>query len=252
MNRTRVHWIIGDSLPEHVALLEAVPGVGNVGKLVVDALVRKHPSTLVARLIHPDMPPHSTLDGDGLLVPPSMLVHRVMLPDGRNVVTVGGDLQPMTAGGQHEVADAILGLAAAASTPQLLVLAGLAADVEDKAVHVICADAEVRGNLEANDIPVSRDQPEAGMIGVAGLLVALSPIHDVPTVALVAETVGASADVRAADRLAKWMEQALGLPLEIDLDTTEETARKLLASIEVSGSIEEHLGMPGEADDFYV
>jgi hypothetical protein len=48
------------------------------------------------------------------------------------------------------------------------------------------------------------------------------------------------------------MEQALGLPLELDLDTTEETARKLLASIEVSGSIEEHLGMPGEADDFYV
>ena len=25
MNRTRLHWIIGDSLPEHVALLEAVP-----------------------------------------------------------------------------------------------------------------------------------------------------------------------------------------------------------------------------------
>lgn len=252
MNRTRTQWMIGDSLPEHAALLEAVPGVGNVGKLVVDALVRKHPSTLVARLIHPDMPPHSTLDDDGLLVPPSMLIHRVMLPDGRYVLTVGGDLQPMTAGGQHEVADAILGLASAASTPQLLVLAGLAADVEDKEVHVICADSKVRSNLEANDIPVTRDQPEAGMIGVAGLLVSLSPLHDVPTVALVADTVGASADVRAADRLAKWIEEALGLPLSLDLDTTEETARKLLASIEVSGSIEDHLGIAAESDDFYV
>lgn len=252
MNRTRTQWMIGDSLPEHAALLEAVPGVGNVGKLVVDALVRKHPSTLVARLIHPDMPPHSTLDDDGLLVPPSMLIHRVMLPDGRYVLTVGGDLQPMTAGGQHEVADAILGLASAASTPQLLVLAGLAADVEDKEVHVICADSKVRSNLEANDIPVTRDQPEAGMIGVAGLLVSLSPLHDVPTVALVADTVGASADVRAADRLAKWIEEALGLPLNLDLDTTEETARKLLASIEVSGSIEDHLGIAAESDDFYV
>lgn len=252
MNRTRTQWMIGDSLPEHAALLEAVPGVGNVGKLVVDALVRKHPSTLVARLIHPDMPPHSTLDDDGLLVPPSMLIHRVMLPDGRYVLTVGGDLQPMTAGGQHEVADAILGLASAASTPQLLVLAGLAADVEDKEVHVICADSKVRSNLEANDIPVTREQPEAGMIGVAGLLVSLSPLHDVPTVALVADTVGASADVRAADRLAKWIEEALGLPLSLDLDTTEETARKLLASIEVSGSIEDHLGIAAESDDFYV
>ena len=38
MNRTRIHWLIGDCLPDHVALLEAVPGVGNVGKLIVDAL----------------------------------------------------------------------------------------------------------------------------------------------------------------------------------------------------------------------
>ena len=90
------------------------------------------------------------------------------------------------------------------------------------------------------------------MIGVAGLLVSLSSIHQVPTVALVADTVGASADVIAADRLGRWIEEALGLPLGIDLDTTEETARKLLASIEVHGSIEEHLGMPAEADEFYV
>ncbi|MCS5532589.1 MAG: PAC2 family protein [Candidatus Poseidoniales archaeon] len=250
MSRAGVHWLIGDSLPEHVALLEAVPGVGNVGKLVVDGLVEKHPSTLVARILHPDMPPHSTLDKDGLLVPPSMLVHRVMLPDGRYVVTVGGDLQPMTAAGQHEVAETILGMAT--STPQFLVLAGLATEVEENAIHVICANAKVRSNLKANDIEVSKSQPEAGMIGVAGLLVSLSPIHGVPAVALVADTVGASADVRAADRLARWIEEALDLPLDLDLDTTEETARKLLASIDVSGSIEDHLEMSAEADDFYV
>ena len=111
-----MHWLIDDGLPQHAALLEAVPGVGNVGKLVVDALVEKHPSTLIARILHPEMPPHSTLDDNGLLVPPSMMVHRVMLPDGRYVVTIGGDLQPMTAAGQHEVAEAILGVAKAGST----------------------------------------------------------------------------------------------------------------------------------------
>ena len=58
MNRTQMHWLIDDGLPQHAALLEAVPGVGNVGKLVVDALVKKHPSTLIARILHPEMPPH--------------------------------------------------------------------------------------------------------------------------------------------------------------------------------------------------
>ncbi|DAC34948.1 MAG: PAC2 family protein [Candidatus Thalassarchaeaceae archaeon] len=252
MNRTQFHWIIGEGLPKHSALLEAVPGVGNIGKIVVDALIDKHPSTLIARILHPDMPPHSTLDEDGLLTPPSMQIHRVMLPDGQYLVTVSGNLQPMTAAGQNEMAEAVLKMAAKASTPQFLVLAGLAADVDDKGVHVICADSSVRGNLEANDIPVSRVQPEAGMIGVAGLLVSLSPIYNVPAIALVAETIGASADVRAADRLANWIEQAFEIPLQLDLDTTEQTARKLLESVEVSGTIEDHLGLATESDDFYV
>ena len=90
------------------------------------------------------------------------------------------------------------------------------------------------------------------MIGVAGLLVSLSPVHQIPAIALVADTVGASADVIAADRLAKWIEEALELPLGLDIDTTKETAKKLLASVEVSGAIEEHLAMSAEADDFYV
>ena len=36
MNRTKIHWLVGNNLPEHIAIIEAVPGVGNVGKLVVD------------------------------------------------------------------------------------------------------------------------------------------------------------------------------------------------------------------------
>ena len=91
-----------------------------------------------------------------------------------------------------------------------------------------------------------------GGVGVAVLRVGRSAIDDGPRVAGVAGTVGESAGVRGAERWARWMEQALGLPLDLDWDRTEETARKLLASMEVSGSIEEHLGMPGEADDFYV
>jgi proteasome assembly chaperone (PAC2) family protein len=157
------------------------------------------------------------------------------------VITIGGDLQPMTAAGQFEVADTILKLAKVSKSPQVLILAGLAAGTEDRGIHVICADEKVRKNLESNDILVSRTQPEAGMIGLAGLLISLSPLHEVPAVALVAETIGASMDVLAADRLANWIEEGLNLPLDLDLDTTEETAKKLLASMEISGSIEDTL-----------
>ena len=241
-------------MPEHAAMLEAVPGVGNVGKIVVDSLVDKHPSRTIGWILHPDFPPHSTLDSNGLVSPPRININSILLPNGRTVITVGGPLQPMTAAGQHEVSEAILELASESGTPQLLVLAGLAAGTDDREIHVICADAEVRNNLEANDIPVSREHPEAGMIGIAGLLVSLSPLYGVPAVGLVAETIGASTDVLAADRLASWIEAGLDIPLGLDLDSTEETARKLIETMEVSGTIEETLGASESegSSDFYV
>jgi len=254
VNRTKIHWLVGDELPEHAAMIEAVPGVGNVGKLIVDSLIEKHPSRSIGWVLHPDFPPHSTLDENGLVTPPRININSVMLPDGSTVITIGGPLQPMTATGQHEVAESILALAAESKTPRLLVLAGLAAGTDDKDIHVICADPKVREDLEADDIPVSREHPEAGMIGVAGLILALSPLHGVPAIGLVAETLGASADVLAADRLASWIEAGLDLPLSLDLDSTEETARKLMATMEVSGSIEETLSAEESegSSDFYV
>jgi proteasome assembly chaperone (PAC2) family protein len=239
--KTRFHWIIDEGLPEHSAILEAVPGVGNVGKLVVDALVEKHPSRTIGWILHPDFPPHATLSKEGLMAPPRLDINSVILPDGRTIITIGGDLQPMTANGQFEVADSILGLAKKYNTPQLLVLAGLAANAEDRKIHVICADEKVKKTLESNDIIVTSDQPKSGMIGIAGLLISLSPLHKVPAIGLVAETIGASADVLAADRLASWIEEGFELPLNLDLDTTEKTAKKLLATMEVSGSINDIL-----------
>jgi|TARA_Y100001001_G_scaffold37170_1_gene31010 hypothetical protein len=254
MNRTRIHWLVGEGIPEHVAILEAVPGVGNVGKIVVDSLVDKHPSRTIGWILHPDFPPHSTLDGNGFVSPPRININSILLPDGRTIITVGGPLQPMTAAGQHEVSEAILEMASESGTPQLLVLAGLAAGTDDREIHVICADAEVRKNLEANDIPVSKEHPKAGMIGIAGLLISLSPLYGVPAIGLVAETIGASTDVLAADRLASWIEAGLDLPLDLDLDSTEETARKLMETMEVGSTIEETLGASESegSSDFYV
>jgi len=245
---------VGQKLPEHIAIIEAVPGVGNVGKLVVDGLIKKHPSRTLAWILHPDLPPHAVIGDKGLILPPRIEINSVMLPDNTNIITIGGDLQPMTAAGQFEVSEEILKLAWENKTPQLLVLAGLTAGIEDKKIHVICSDENVRRNLEKNDIQVSKDQPKEGIIGIAGLIVSLSPIYKVPTVGLIADTVGASADALAANRMASWIDAALNIPLGLDLDVTEETAKKIMETINTSRSIEDLLNSEENevSSDFYV
>ena len=82
-----IHWVESTGLPKHDLIVAAVPGVGNVGKLVVDTLNQEQNATLIARIIHPDLPPHSVLE-DGLLVPPHLSIHTVTLADTKTVVTI--------------------------------------------------------------------------------------------------------------------------------------------------------------------
>ena len=254
MNRSQLHWLEGQGLPKHCTIIEAVPGVGNVGSLVIDGLLSKHPSRTLGWLLHPDFPPHATLDREGLIRPPRLELSSILLPDGSTVISVSGMMQPMTAAGQFEVSESILRLAADSDSKQLLILAGLASGLEDRSIHVICSDAKVRRNLESNDITVSRGQPEGGMIGIAGMILSLAPTQGVPAVGITADTVGTSADVLAADRLAKWIEGAFDIPLDLDLDTTEQTALRLLEAIGPTGSIEDYLrgDEPEVSADFYV
>jgi hypothetical protein len=228
---TTIHWTADGGLPEHELILAAVPGVGNVGKLVIDTLNEQHEATLLARIIHPDMPPHSILEG-GLLTPPHLSVHFVGLDNGQNVISITGNGQPMTPRGQHEMAEAILKLAGESKTPLIAVLAGLSAKPGEENIHLTCSSNEVQSELNERGISVSTEQPSGGMLGLAGLIVSLSPLHGVPSAAYSAETVGTSIDVVAADRLSQRISSDFGLGLDLPIDNTRETAARLLSMME--------------------
>ena len=87
---------------------------------------------------------------------------------------------------------------------------------------------EIRKALESEDIEVSKEQPKAGMIGVAGVGLSLAPTKGVPAIGVIAETVGTSLDILAAERMSRWIEQAFDVTLDLDLDTTKETAARLM------------------------
>jgi len=225
---TSIHWTEASGLPEHELILAAVPGVGNVGKLVIDTLNEQHGAARIARMTHPDLPPHSILE-DGLLVPPHLSVHSIPLENGQNVITITGNGQPMTPRGQHEMAEAILKLA---DNSLIVVLAGLSAKPGEENIHLTCSSKDIQSNLNDRGISVSTEQPSGGMLGLAGLIVSLSPLHGVSSAAYSAETVGTSIDVVTADRLSQRISSDFGLGLDLPIDNTRETAARLLSMME--------------------
>ncbi len=256
MTRVTLLWEDGaESLPKHHYLLEAVPGVGNVGKLVLDTLVNTHPSRTVLRILHPDLPPHATLDDDGLLEPPCMTISAVDLPSRETILVLTANFQPLSPAGQYEVATAVLDLCSEGETGLLLILAGLAAEVEQEAVHLVCASADDKEAMEARGLEVGGEHPSAGIIGLTGLLASLAPISGVPSACVVAETAGTSVDIIGADRLAKWIEDSFELQLGLELDSTETTAEKLREFFELDEIAEIDLGLgkgaEGDSEAFY-
>ena len=86
-----IDWLVETETAGEI-LLVAMPGIGDVGKLAVDAVNSELDAEPIARLLHPELPPLAKLDENGLLTPPHILLSRIDL-DGKIVYTLTGDSQ---------------------------------------------------------------------------------------------------------------------------------------------------------------
>jgi hypothetical protein len=217
-----IDWLVETETAGEI-LLVAMPGIGDVGKLAVDAVNSELDAEPIARLLHPELPPLAKLDENGLLTPPHILLSRIDL-DGKMVYTLTGDSQPMTPEGQYEMATTVLDLFTGG---EILVLAGMSAGPERKEIFTICSSAQYRIELEAMGVDVRRDEPKAGVIGMAALITAMSPIKNVKASCNIATTIGNSADPVAAQLLLETIRKWWSLPLPVPIDATARLAAKL-------------------------
>ena len=135
----------------------------------------------------------------------------------------------------------------------LLILVGLQADVEEQSIHLVCSDADTRDAFAQRGVIASTTAPEAGMIGMAGLLAGMAPLRAVPAACAVAETLGSTVDVIAGQRLASWVEEKLGIALEISIDTTQSTAERIRREIALDQTeLDSMLNPPEPSPEFYV
>ena len=248
---TYFDWKVNDQvLPEHECILFALPGVGNVGKLLIDTLNESFDSEEIVRLYHPDLPPHAKMV-NGLLTPPHLYLKSLKISREKTILTLCGDVQPLVPRGQYEMAEEILKLLSQNNCKKLILLAGLSSDAGCDKIHIVVADESTKDFLNNQGISVSRTQPEGGVIGLCGLLGSLAPSRNIQSVVVIAETFGTSVDTVAAERLRTSLEQYFGINLPVNVDRTEKLARDLIENYsEGPGAlVSKELLMPD--DSFY-
>ncbi|MFH0835864.1 MAG: PAC2 family protein [Candidatus Micrarchaeota archaeon] len=238
-------------------LLVGLPGIGLVSKLAVDHLVKSRKAELFALLYSPHFPNQVLALKSGNLKAFSLSFYKAKLKN-RDLILVRGVLQPLTVEGQYEVAAKILEFFKSMGGKEVLAMAGYAIHKKTDKPSIYCSStnkqmlsALIKNGAKKNDriVPV---------VGMAGLLPALSKLFDLKGACLLVETHGAALDANGAQHLLEFIGKLLKEKMDVkDLSKRAKKTQEVLEKIEAQARLEENRalaasGLPVQKDLTYI
>jgi uncharacterized protein len=225
-------------------LVEGLPGVGHVGKLVAEHLLEELDGEPVRRVYSEHFPPQVDID-EGRAKLASAELHAVEA-DGRDLLVLTGDHQAQDAAGHYRLTDRFLDIAAEFDVERVFALGGVPTGElidEYDVIGAATADESIE-ELEDAGVEFREGEPAGGIVGVSGLLLGLAERRDLPAACLMGETSGYLVDPKSARAVLEILEDIVGF--EVDFDSLEERADEME---EVVQKIQQMEGGQAATDD---
>jgi hypothetical protein len=217
-------------------LIEGLPGIGLVGKLAADNIIKELKAVKFAELYSPDFPPQVVIEGDSTvrLLRDEFYYWKADHKDQSDLIILVGDHQGMTPQSFFSIAGNILDFAEHYKTKTLITLGGLAVGKMSKSPKVYGA---------VNSKPLVRDfkkygvlfekKTGQGIVGAAGLLLGLSQLRGIKGICLMGETHGNYVDPKAAKSVLEVLKGYLKLNLKLDdLDKKAQETEEMITRFE--------------------
>jgi uncharacterized protein (TIGR00162 family) len=196
-------------------LIEGLPGIGQVGKLVAEYMIHVLEAEKIGEIHSIYFPPQVILDEHGLArLARNELFH---YPAGeKDLVFLVGDHQSTSGEGHYLLADCYCGIAEDLNVKQIYTLGGFGVGHLVNGPRVLGAvnRAELRPLVEAAGVTFDRDEPGGGIIGAAGLILGLSAERGINAVCLMGETSGYLVDPMAAANVLAVLSNLIGIPVD--------------------------------------
>jgi hypothetical protein len=199
-------------------LIEGLPGVGHVGKLVAEHMIRELGAEKVAEIESIYFPPQVIIDEEGMVRLANNEIYYYEGEDKRLLFLVG-DYQATSAEGHYLLADAYLDVATACGVSRVYTLGGYGVGrlVEEPRVLGAVNRPDLKAEAESAGAIVSRDEPGGGIIGAAGLLLGMGLSRGVEGICLMGETSGYLVDPKSAASLLRVLNIILNLSIDPSL-----------------------------------
>lgn len=204
-------------------LIEGLPGMSYVGKLAAEHLLEEFHAKKFAELCSPYFPHHVVVEANGTL---RMLKNEFYWAraDGKEVIILVGDVQPISSEGHYEVVKSILDVVEKFNVKQLFTLGGYATGKYSRAKPRVvgAGDPELLKKFRTRGVEV--EEGGGPIIGAAGLILGLGKLRGMRGVCLLGETHGIMVDHRAAQAVLEVLVGVLGI--KVDMSALERRGRE--------------------------
>ncbi len=205
-----------ESPPVNPVLIEGLPGIGQVGKLVAEYMIHVLGATKIGEIHSIYFPPQVILEENGLarLVRNELYCYR---GEGKDLVFIVGDHQSTSNEGHYLLADRYCAIAEELHVQRIYTLGGFGVGhlVHEPRVLGAVNRIDLRSELEAAGVLFDRDEPGGGIIGAAGLMLGLSALRHIDAVCLMGETSGYLVDPMSAANVLAILSKLIEVPVDL-------------------------------------
>lgn len=237
--------------------IEALPGIGHVGKLVAEHLIHELGAEKFAELYSPSFPPQVFVGEGGIIEPMKNEFYYLKSAgeDHKDYIILVGNTQGLSPEGQYDICGAIIDFVKKYGVKYIYTLGGLGTGqhVEKTKVLGAATNEELAKLLEEHNVKLR--SADGGIIGASGLLLGLGMSRGLNGVCLMGETPGYFIDADASKAVLIVLLNML--KLDVDVAKLEERAEETRKMISKAQQMEQEMAermhiAPGEEDLRYI
>ena len=209
-------------------LIEALPGIGKVGKIAGDFIADSLGAVKFASIFSMNFPPQVNPDQDCVVHMACNELWYAKAPNGQDIVFLRGNYQGSTPEGQFILAQDVMEIMMSYDVSKVITLGGYGTGqmVDEPHVYGALSRKELRDGLEELGVTFNPGEPQAGIIGAAGLLIGMSQINGIDGFCLMGETSGFFEDHKSAMAVVKVLTKIFGIE-DVDLKELQDKSQKI-------------------------
>jgi hypothetical protein len=228
-------------------LVVGLPGIGLVGKLAADHMIKELKAEKIAELYSPHFPHQVLMRKNGTV---RMLKNRFhVLPSkgkGRDVIVLVGDVQAVTSEAQYEVCGKVLDFFEKLGGKEIYTLGGYGVGkmVDGPKVFGSATHKDLIDGLKKHGIVFG--VANGSIIGAAGLLLGLGRLRGMKGACLMGETHGGYVDAKCAQSVLRALGSILGIAINLaKLEERAKESEKFVRKMEKEAEKQRELGVGG-------